>query len=165
MQTRALTLRHGLTVFVTPLRNGDVETVRSVFERLGDASRRARFNGAKRCLSGAELDELATVDARHHVLVAHVPGDPKPAAVASLVRTSGTTAEIAFAVVDGYQHRGVGSALAGELVADGRAAGITEITALTAADNRAAVALIKRCARVRRIAFDGPELTISAAIS
>jgi len=165
MQTRAIQLRHGPLVFVTPLRDGDVATVRSVFARLGDASRRARFNGAKPCLSDAELAELATVDVRHHVLVAHVPGDPEPAAVASLVRTGGTGAEIAFAVVDRYQHRGIGSALARELIADARAAGVTEISALTAADNQAALALIRRCAKVRRVAFEGPELSISAAIA
>jgi ribosomal protein S18 acetylase RimI-like enzyme len=165
MQTRALELRHGPTVFVTPLRDGDVETVRSVFARLGDQSRRARFNGAKPCLSDAELAELATVDGKHHVLVAHVPGEHEPAAVASLARTSATSAEIAFAVVDDHQHQGIGSALARELIADARAAGITEVTALTAADNQAALALIRRCAKIRRVAFEGPELTISAAIA
>src|SRR5579872_1908078 len=125
MQTRAISLGHGLDVFVTPLRDGDEETVRSVFNR------------AEPCLTAAEVGGLAAVDARHHVLVAQVPGDREPAAIASLVRTGGTSAEIAFAVVDRYRHRGIGSALARELIADGRAAGVTDITALTAADNRA----------------------------
>ncbi len=136
----------------------------SVFERLGERSRRARFNGPKPCLNRRELRVLATVDATHHVLVAHVAHHPQAIAIARLVR-DGDTAEIAFAVVDEYQHRGIGSALAAELVADARAAGITEITALVASDNPAAVALLRRITRTLDVRFEGPELSIRAAIA
>jgi ribosomal protein S18 acetylase RimI-like enzyme len=97
--------------------------------------------------------------------VAWVPGDPRPVAIARLARTSRGSAEIAFAVADEYQHRGVGAALAAELVADARLAGITEITALTSPDNPAALALVKRIARVVDVRFEGPELSIRAAIA
>ena len=59
-------------VFVRPLRHGDVRTIVSVFERLGEGSRRARFNGPKPCLPVSELRRLASVDASHRVLVAQV---------------------------------------------------------------------------------------------
>src|SRR5690242_1879140 len=108
MHTRALHLKHGPTILVRPLSHGDVRTVFAVFERLGDESRRTRFSGPKPCLSEVELRQLATIDASHHALVAYVVGDPRPAAIARLVR-DGATAEIAFAVADEYQHRGVGS--------------------------------------------------------
>jgi len=117
----------------------------AVFERLGEASRRARFNGPKPCLRMSELRQLAAIDANHHALVAYVDGDPSPVAIARLVR-DGTSAEIAFAVADEYQHRGIGSALA-------------------TSDNRAAVALLRRIAQVRDITFEGPELSIRAAIA
>lgn len=105
-----------------PLRNGDVETVQTVFERLGERSRRARFNGAKPLLSPDELGRLSTVDATRHALVGYVAGDDRPAGIARLVR-DGATAEIAFEVADEHQGRGIGSALAAELLADARAAG------------------------------------------
>src|SRR4051794_4181648 len=164
MHTRVLKLKHGPLLLVRPLRHGDVRTVMAVFERLGPDSRRARFNGPKPCLSTLELRQLASVDATRHALVAYVEGDPHPVAIARLVRED-NSAEIAFAVADEYQHRGIGSALAGELVADARAAGITEITALAASDNRAAVALLRRIATVRDITLEGPELSIRAAIA
>jgi hypothetical protein len=47
----------------------DVATVLAVFERLGEESRRARFNGPKHCLTAAELRQLATIDSSHHALV------------------------------------------------------------------------------------------------
>jgi ribosomal protein S18 acetylase RimI-like enzyme len=164
MHTRIIQLKRGPALLVRPLRRGDARTVMAVFERLGDESRRTRFNGPKPCLRMSELRQLAAIDANHHALVAYVEGDPQPIAIARLVRDGGS-AEIAFAVADAYQHRGIGSALAGELVADARAAGITEITALASSDNPAAVALLRRIAQVRDIKLEGPELSIRAAIA
>jgi ribosomal protein S18 acetylase RimI-like enzyme len=165
MHARAITLKHGPSLVVRPLRNGDVETVLAVFSRLGEDSRRARFHGPKPFLRDGELRQLATMDANHHALVAWVEGDPHPAAIARLARTSRGSAEIAFAVADEYQHRGIGAALTAELIADARLAGISEITALTTPDNPAALALVKRVARVVDICFEGPELSIRAAIA
>jgi ribosomal protein S18 acetylase RimI-like enzyme len=164
MYTRVLEPKHGPTLLVRPLRHGDVRTVLAVFERLSEQSRRARFNGPKPCLSVSELRQLASVDQTRHVLVAYVEGDPEPVAIARLVR-EGRSAEIAFAVADEHQQRGIGSALTAELIADARAAGITEITALVASDNPAAVALLRRILDALDIRLDGPELSIRAAIA
>jgi len=165
VHTRLISSRNGPTLLVRPLRDGDAATVLAVFERLGEASRRARFNGPKPCLSEAELRHLARVDGGHHALVAWVEGDPAPAAIARLARTSRGSAEIAFAVADEYQAKGVGAALAAELVADARMAGITEITALTSPDNPAALAVVRRIARIVDVCFEGPELSVRAAIA
>jgi ribosomal protein S18 acetylase RimI-like enzyme len=165
MQTRAIELPHGPTIVVRPLANGDVGTVASVFARLGDESRRRRFNAAKPCLTDSELAELAVVDARHHALVAHVLGDPEPAALAQLARTGAASAEVAFVVADRYHQRGIGAALTRLLLDDARAAGITEITALASGENRAALALLRRVARILEVRLEGPEQSIRAAIA
>src|SRR5258707_3102863 len=99
MLTRLLKPPHGPTLVVRPLRDGDVDTVSGVFARLGEQSRRMRFNGPKPCLSAAELRSLATVDGEHHALVAYVDGDPHPVAIARLARAA-DGAEIAVAVAD-----------------------------------------------------------------
>ena len=164
MHTRVLKPKYGPTILVRPLRHGDVRTVMAVFERLSEQSRRTRFNGPKPSLSESELRQLATVDRTRHALVAYLEGDPRPVAIARLVRI-GHSAEIAFAVADEHQQRGIGSALAAELIADARAAGITEITALVSSDNPAAVALLRRIANVFDISRAGPELSIRAAIA
>jgi len=164
MYTRLVEPKQGPPLLVRPLRNGDVATVLAVFRRLGPESRRQRFNGPKPCLSHVELAQLARVDSSHHALVAYVEGDQRPIAIARLAR-DGATAEIAFAVADEYQHRGIGSALAAELLVDARAAGITEITALAAGDNPAALRLLRRTSNVVDVHFEGPELSIRAAIA
>ena len=163
MNTRVLKPRHGPTILVRPLHNGDVDTVLAVFHRLGEQSRRRRFNGHKAHLTEDELWQLALVDSTHHALVAYVEGDQEPVAIARLVR-DGQSAEIAFEVANDYQQRGIGSALTEELLADARAAGITEITALVASDNPAAVALLRRTLDALDISLEGPDLWIRAAI-
>jgi ribosomal protein S18 acetylase RimI-like enzyme len=164
MHTRVLQPKHGPPLVVRPLRHGDVDTVLTLFERLSDRSRRARFNGPKPRLTTADLDQLAAVDATRHALVAYVAGDRRPVAIARLVR-DGASAEIAFAVADEYQQRGIGSLLAAELVADARAAGVREVTALVASDNPAAVALLRRILTALDIRFEGAELSVRAAIA
>ena len=163
-QTRALRLKHGQLLTVRPLRNGDVETVTAVFERLGERSRRTRFNGPKPRLAPAELDHLAAVDATRHVLVGYLQGDERPVAIARLVR-DGSSAEIAFEVVDEHQRLGIGSALTAELLADARAAGITEVTALVSSENQAAMSLLRRLLNELEVRFEGPELSVRAALA
>lgn len=163
-ETRVLKRNGRPAVRVKPLRNGDTGTVMAVFERMSERSRRARFNGPKPRLGEAELERLASADSTRRALVAYVDGDREPVAIARFVR-DGQSAEIAFAVADEYQHRGIGSTVAAELIADARAAGITEITALVASDNRAAVALLRRILGVLDIRRNGPELTIRAALA
>ena len=162
--TELLTPESGPAVIAKPLRHGDVRTVVGIFDRLSERSRRQRFNGPKPCLSRSELRLLATVDAERRALVAYLEDDPRPIGIARLVR-DGTSAEIAFAVVDEYQRHGIGSALVSELFAHARAAGITEVTALVSAGNAAALALLRRVANALTVRYEGPELSIRAAIS
>jgi GNAT superfamily N-acetyltransferase len=144
-----------------PLRDGDVRTVKRLFEGLSERSRRLRFNGPKPQLSRSELEQLATVDAEHHAVVAYVDGEP--IGIAQLVRTR-SSAEIAFAVVDEYQRRGIGSALLSDLFARARTAGITEVTALVSSSNPGALALIRRLTRILAIQYEGSDVSVRAAI-
>ena len=163
MHTRIVRPQHGPELLVRPLRPGDTATVAAVFARLGDASRRARFNGLKHRLGEQELRWLATVGPNHHVLVASVYGDPQPVAIARLVR-SGASAEVAFEVADAYQGRGIGSALTQELVSDACAAGIAEVTALVRSDNPRALAVLQRALGQVEVRFEGAELLVRAPL-
>jgi ribosomal protein S18 acetylase RimI-like enzyme len=163
MQTRIVKAKHGPELIVRPLKHGDTATVQALFERLGEASRLARFNGLKHRLGEQELRWLATVGPNHHVLVAYVDGDPDPAAIARLVR-SDVSAEVAFEVADAYQGRGIGSALTQELVSDACAAGIVEVTALVRSDNPAALAVLRRTLGRLQIRLEGPEIVVRAPL-
>jgi L-amino acid N-acyltransferase YncA len=130
-------------VTIRPLRNGDAGSVQAVFDRLGTESRRRRFGGAKNVLTAYDLEQLARVDANHHVLVALL--DCEPIGIARLVR-DGATAEVAVEVVDEWQGRRVGTLLMSCLAADARAAGIRRLHAAVDYDNVASRALMRRAA-------------------
>jgi ribosomal protein S18 acetylase RimI-like enzyme len=163
MNSRVLHLKHGPDMLVRPLKDGDIDTVLALFHRLEDSARHRRVNGAKARLSEDEVWQLSRADENHHALVAYVEGDPMPVALARLVR-DGQRAEVAFEVAEGHQGRGIGSGLTRELLADARAAGITEVTALVRSDNPAAVALLRRVLGMFEISFNGRDLQISARL-
>ena len=155
---------HRPTVIAKPLRHGDVRTVMSLFDGMGERSRRFRFNGPKPCLTRSELRQLATVDDRRQALVAYLEDGSQPVGIARLATTDSGT-EIAFAVVDEHQRRGVGSVLVSELFDRARLAGITEVTALMSGGNTAALALLRRVAHALTVQHEGSDLSIRAAIT
>jgi RimJ/RimL family protein N-acetyltransferase len=166
MHTRAFRSRSlGTTILVRPLADGDTATVHALFERLSDASRAARFHGAKPRLSDAEAAQLAAVGADRHVLVAWVDGDPEPAASARLVRDAADrcAAEIAFEVADRYQGHGVATALVRMLLDDARAAGISRIEGLVQPSNRAALGLLRRVLDPVTMQYEDGAVLVSSA--
>ena len=160
MHSTAVHTRAG-TIIVRPLRNGDTATVQAVFAALGIESRRRRFGYSKDELKPDELRELARVDVTHHVLVAWLDG--RPVGIARLVRDApGSYAgEIAGAVVDGRQGRGIGTALLRLLLADAAAAGITHVRAQLPPGSTSLSVLTKATNIVSR-RFTGGELEVVA---
>jgi RimJ/RimL family protein N-acetyltransferase len=128
-------------ITVRPLRGGETGVVQAVFDRLGPRSRQLRFGGAKNVLLPSDLAQLARVDGDHHVLVAY--DGREPVGIARLVR-DGREAEVAFAVADDWQGKGVGTLLADRLAADARAAGIERVHCDVRADNTPSLALCRR---------------------
>ena len=144
-----------------PLRNGDADTVQSVFDALGPQSRRRRFGYSKHALKPDELAELARVDALHHVLVAWLGG--RPVGIARLVRDAPGSAsgEIAGAVADSRQGRGIGTALLRLLMTDAAVAGITHVRA-TIPPGSTSLSVLEQATRIVSRRFAGGELEILA---
>jgi hypothetical protein len=145
MHSRAVRIKKLGLVTIRPLMHGDTETVAAMLDRLGTESPVQRLNGPKPGLSDTHLTKLATVDSRRHTLVAYVDGDPEPAGIARLVRDPNkwTHAEIAVAVADCYHGLHISSTLFEFLVADARAAGITELTDTLQSASAATSALVR----------------------
>jgi len=159
MHARIVRTRGG-EVTIRPLRSGDTAPVIHVFERLGPESRRLRFGGGKKCLSERELELLATVDGIRHVLVGYAGGEP--IGIARLARDAEdpATAEVAFAVVDRWQGKGVGTALMESLAGDARAAGIRHLRASILVENKASLALMKHVTTIERTSYEGSQLEV-----
>ena len=153
MPTRAVRVKHGRVILVRPLANGDVETAMAVFERLRALAPDA-LQRPQAAAFPAELEHLAAVDATRHVLVAYLEGDDRPAgSPASYARAPARRSRSRWPTSTS------GSASArrstAELLADARAAGITEITALVASDNAAAVSLLRPVLDRLEVRYEG----------
>jgi GNAT superfamily N-acetyltransferase len=132
-------LRDEHEVLVRPIRAGDKEALAKGFERLSEQSRYQRFFTGVDELSETDLAYLTEVDHHdHEALIAFDAEHPAEAvAVARYVRPPETQiAEAAITVIDDWQGRGLGSALANLIAQRAREEGVRTFTALLLASNR-----------------------------
>jgi RimJ/RimL family protein N-acetyltransferase len=144
---RHRSLRDGATILLRPLEPSDSHVVREVFDGLGPESRYQRFLVWKQTLIETDLRTLVAVDHKHHEAVTAISLDTaKAVGVARLVRLHDDpgTAEVAVAVVDAWQGRGVGLALAEALVARARCLHVTRFSVVMARGNTVATRLMHR---------------------
>jgi GNAT superfamily N-acetyltransferase len=150
-----MTLADGARLRVRPIVPADREPLADAFDRLSDRSRRQRFLAPKPRLSARELDYLTDVDhVTHEALVAidETTGDIVGVGRYATGGAGGAAADMALAVVDAWQRRGIGHALAVRLVERARANGITRLTGTALADNLLVRALLDRLGfRVRSV--------------
>jgi acetyl coenzyme A synthetase (ADP forming)-like protein len=133
-------LRDGGSIHIRAIRPDDRERLLDHFHRLSARSVYFRFFGSKRRLTDAELDRFTRLDfVRTAALVATLREDGVERII-GVGRYTGSAetphaAEVAFAVADEHQGRGIGSVLLDHLVPLARAAGITEFQADVLGEN------------------------------
>ena len=150
-----MTLADGARLRVRPIDPADRRPLADAFARLSDQSRHQRFLGPKPRLSERELDYLTDVDhVTHEALVAidETTGQIVGVGRYATSHRGGTVADLALAVADAWQRRGIGLGLAARLVERARANDMTALTGSTLAGNRGARALLDRLGfRVRSL--------------
>ena len=142
---------------VRPLDTGDSAAVLAVFAGLGTRSRELRFMVPKARLTDADLRQLTAVDDHDHVaVVASTTLDDRPVGIARFVRDPDypDSAEVAVAVVDQWQGRGVGTMLLDGLALRAVEVGVRRFTALVSPDNAAILQMLQRTAGFTRVAVD-----------
>jgi GNAT superfamily N-acetyltransferase len=142
----AVTLRDGSRVLVRPVRGEDKPLFTAAWERFGPESRYRRFMGPKPRLSGRELSYLTEIDhVDHEALGARDAASGEGVGVARYIRRGEdpSSAEAAVAVVDAWQHRGVGRVLLERLTERARANGIERFHAELFAYNHAMLDLFE----------------------
>ena len=144
---RTVTLRDGASVKLRPIAPEDKSLLVAVFQRLGKESRYRRFSRSFRELPPTMLTYFTEVDHSHReAIIALEPGSGQALGVARYVRLSGDpeAAEVAIAVIDDWQRRGLAPALLTELSRRAHHAGVRRFVALVRADNHDALALFRR---------------------
>lgn len=132
-------LKDGGTIHIRAIRPEDKKRLQELFHSLSDQSVYYRFFTRKRELSPSELDYLTGVDQVRHVALAAVipPGSAAEPmiGVARYAIQGKDHAEVAYAVADAHQRRGIGSVLLQHLAAVARAAGLTTFVANVLLEN------------------------------
>jgi RimJ/RimL family protein N-acetyltransferase len=165
-----LELNDGLRVHVRPIRPEDEPLLHDAFTRMSERSVYFRFLSPLKRLPEAMARSLAQVDHdQRFALVAttHRPdGEERIIGVARYDRASGTdTAEVAVAVVDEYQRRGVGSGLLSLLCQVGREHGIHNFSLVVLPENQSMLALLRRLGWIHQARLHGGVYEITFEIA
>ncbi|MGD2102449.1 MAG: GNAT family N-acetyltransferase [Acidimicrobiia bacterium] len=130
-------LRDGAGARVRPIKPDDGHHIRDFFERLGPESRYYRFFRVKNTLEPEEIEYFTHVDyADRMALIALEEGEMVGVGRYDRDRSDPTVAEVAFAVADDQQGRGLGTMLLELLTSYARTHGIEGFRAFVLGENR-----------------------------
>ena len=162
------TMRDGWPLEVRALRPEDRADLLAALARLGDQSLRRRFFGARRDFTEREIAGFVEIDFVDHVAlvaVAEEDGRPVIAGGARYVVLRPGSAEVAFAVVDEYQGRGVGTALMRHIAAIARGAGLRELVAEVLPENAAMLGVLRRAGVARSLRHEAGVVHVAIRLS
>jgi len=140
-------LRDGSSIHVRAIRPDDKQRLREHSEGLSARSVYFRFLGPKKGLTDADLAAFTDLDFVNRVaLVATLEERIIGVGRYAISETAGDaprSAEIAFSVVDDYQHHGIGTLLLEHLLRIAREQGIRQFEAEVLSDNKAMLGVIQ----------------------
>jgi protein lysine acetyltransferase len=142
---------------IRPIEPRDKASLAAAVDESSDDAVYRRFLNPHGRLTASELRYLTEIDHRdHEALVALDPAGTRSVGVARYVRDQErrNSAEIAVAVLESWQGRGVGKALLERLADRARDEGITEFTGLMLADNRPMRALLAALGPTRLVSSE-----------
>ena len=132
-----IVLRDGGGARVRPIKPEDADLVVAFFEKLGPESRYYRFFRVKNTLEPDEIEHFTNVDYHGRMaLVALLDGELIGVGRYDVDPNEPTSAEVAFAVIDEQQGRGIGTKLLELLTSHARSHGVEEFRAFVLGENR-----------------------------
>ncbi|MDQ3936756.1 MAG: GNAT family N-acetyltransferase, partial [Actinomycetota bacterium] len=160
-------LRDGGTIAIRPIEPDDKPLLQDFFARQSPESRRRRFMTDADELSPEDLIYLTEVDHRRHEAL--VALDPESGAMLGVVRWfripgQREVAELAAAVADDHQGRGIASALVAAANERARTEGIERYHAAVSTDNVQVIEVLERHGAKRRGAPEAGEIEFEADV-
>ncbi len=159
-------LRDGTALLLRPIQPQDEELLHDAVAAMSERSVYFRFFSPIKRMSDALAHRLAVVDySDRFALVATLrvaTGKQRIAGVARYDRAPGTdVAEVAVAVIDEFQRRGLGRVLLGELARVARRHGIKTFTLIVLPENREMLGLLRKMGWIHQARLNGGLYEIS----
>jgi acyl-CoA hydrolase/GNAT superfamily N-acetyltransferase len=149
--------KDGVDIVVRPVRMSDVEALQDLFYALSNESARQRFMAYKHAYPHAEMQQL--VDADYIESLALVAIEPRSGELIAMARYDMDPAtrfgDIAFAVRDDWQRRGIGGVLMRRMLHAARANGLRGFSADVLAGNRGMLMVFQQSGLTVQTRFDG----------
>jgi GNAT superfamily N-acetyltransferase len=159
------TLHDGSVIEIRALRPEDRKEILAAMEHASADTLYHRFFAVKRHFSEKEEHYFFDIDfVNHVVLIATTTLNGGPAKIVGgsrFVVTEPGKAEVAFSVVDEFQHHGLGAALMRHITAVAREAGIHEFSAEVLADNSSMLGVFEHSGLVTATRRDGSTVHVS----
>jgi acetyl coenzyme A synthetase (ADP forming)-like protein len=166
-ESGCLILRDGTTAQIRPAHPADSEALAAFFEKLSPESRRRRFFSAS--LPRAELiaalcDDSNPRSALTLLVLRTQEGTSRIVATGSYLAKDTTSAEVAFAVDDALQGKGLGALLLERLALLAVRNGFTRFWAVTHADNQAMRDVFRESGFSVEERFEGGEIEVDLSV-
>jgi GNAT superfamily N-acetyltransferase len=130
----------GLQIFIRPVKISDESLVKDFFYSLSDVSMHRRFLSYRKDMPHERLQDFVVIDYTKEVVLVVILGDQDNQQIAAVgqygIDGNSHTAEVAFAVRDDMQDRGIGFSLLQYLTYLAKRQGLLGFTAEVLADNK-----------------------------
>ena len=165
-EPRTIELRGGTQVHLRPIVPEDEPLLHEAVAAMSERTVYLRFFSPLKRMSDALAHRLAVVDYRDRfalvATVARPQGKERIAGVARYDRAAGTdVAEVAVAVIDEFQRRGLGSVLLAELARVARVQGILSFQLIVLPENREMLGLLRKMGWIHQARVVGGVYEIS----
>ncbi|HEX7416262.1 MAG TPA: GNAT family N-acetyltransferase [Smithellaceae bacterium] len=134
------TTKTGLQIFIRPVKISDEPLLQDFFYSLSDTSLHKRFLSFRQDMPHERLQDFVVIDYTKEVLLLVITGDQESQLIAAVgqygIDENSHTAEVAFAVRDDQQNRGIGFELLKYLTYLARRQGLLGFTAEVLVDNK-----------------------------
>jgi acyl-CoA hydrolase/RimJ/RimL family protein N-acetyltransferase len=134
------TTKTGLQIFIRPVKISDETLLKDFFYSLSDTSLHKRFLSLRKDMPHERLQDFVVIDYTKEVLLLVITGDQENQLIAAVgqygIDENTHTAEVAFAVRDDQQNRGIGFELLKYLTYLAKRQGLLGFTAEVLIDNK-----------------------------
>lgn len=162
---QTITLRTGEKIFVRPIRPDDEPLMRDMFYRFSEQTKYLRYHAALKAMPHDKMQVFCTVDYDTEMALVGLYGEPGREQVVGVARymtdPEKRSAEVAFAVQDDWQRKGLGTYFFNRLVEIARERGVQTFHAFVLVENSGMLKIFHRSGLVVETETEGDVVRVT----